>query len=142
MKATFHPNGFFVRVLHQFSNGMRLRLHTWPADRSDRSDPHDHRTWFISLPLCGRFIEHRYREVPGSIPIYKCRVTTGAERLDVHRDGQSGLERIETKIRYPGIPYYCSKEVIHSYSPARKRFAASLVLFGPTIGKIPKAWII
>lgn len=74
------------------------------------------------------------------VPFYLCRATTSTERT-VDRGGMSGLERIQTKTRYPMIPYFCSKDVIHSYAPAKKSFAASIVLFGPVRNKIPKAWI-
>lgn len=136
-----HPNGFTVRLLMSFANGARLRLHTWSANRGDRSDPHDHRTWFISIPLWGRFVEYRYKEVAGNIPTYRCRSTTTKARLDISRDGQSDVEVTSKHIRYPLVPYFCSQDVIHSYAPMKKSFAASLVLFGPTNGKTPRAWI-
>jgi hypothetical protein len=141
MNVTNHPNGFVVRLIHQFKNGARLRLHTWASNRPDRSDPHDHRTWFISLPLWGRFVEYRFKEVDGSIPIYRCRSSTDKERLDIFRDGQSAVQVISKHIRYPFIPYICRKEVIHSYSPMKNSFSASLVFFGKPTERIPRAWI-
>lgn len=140
MMKSEHPNGFTVRLLMAFTNGARLRLHTWSADRSDRAGPHDHRSWFISIPLWGRFIERRYREVTGDTSTYLCRATTSSER-DVTRSGQSGVEVTSEHARYPFVPYFCSADVIHSYVPLKKNFAASLVLFGPPENKIPKAWI-
>lgn len=138
---TFHPNGFTVRLLHTFWNGARLRLHTWAADRSNRSDPHDHRTWFISIPLWGRFVEYRYEEIPGNISTFRCRSTTSLDRLDTQEDGKSGVKFISKHVRYPFIPYFCSQDVIHSYAPLKKKFAASIVLFGPPTKKVPRAWI-
>lgn len=137
---SFHPNGFFVRLLHEFKNGARLRLHTW-AGQQERSDPHDHRTWFISIPLWGRFDETRYREVPGDIPIYHCRSTTSKERLDIEQNGTSDVEGISTHVRWPLIPYYCPVDAIHTFRPRKNSFSATLVLFGPTRNKTPRAWI-
>lgn len=141
MSVSKHPNGFIVKLLHTFSNGARLRLHRWSKNRVSENDPHDHRTWFISIPLWGIFEEHRYEEIEGDIPIYRCRSTTSKERLDIYKDGQSGLKLVSRKIRLPFIPYFCSMEKIHTFQPLSNGFAASLVLFGPPKNYTPKAWI-
>ncbi len=116
-KTTFHPNGFVVKLLHTFRNGARIRLHRWYKGRITTNDPHDHRAWFISIPIWGVFVEYRYQEVKGDIPIYRCRPNTSAERLNIYRDGQSGLKVISKHLRLPLIPYFCSKEEIHTVQP-------------------------
>jgi hypothetical protein len=141
MHKAFHPNGFLIRTLLTFWNGARLRIHTWDGNQSDRLDPHDHRTWFISIPLYGVFVEQRFEEIDGNTPIFKCRSTTRGGRLDIQREGQGGLRVIKTITRYPFIPYFVSKEDIHSFRPKTKSFVATLVLFGPPTNKSPRAWI-
>lgn len=141
MKNEQHPNGFVVRLLYTFWNGARIRLHRWYEGRSTENDPHDHRTWFISIPIWGVFEEFRYKEVEGDIPIYRCRSTTSKKRLEIYQDGKSGLKLVSRHIRLPLIPYYCSMEKIHTVQPLSKGFAASLVLFGPPKNYRPKAWI-
>lgn len=109
---------------------MRLRFHSW-RNSSETNDPHDHRTWFISIPLYGIFIEKRYKEVPGNIDVYSCRDDFNKERLNIKPVYKAGLELIETIYRLPFIPYFCPKDAIHTFKPLNKGFAASLVLFGP-----------
>lgn len=141
MKKEQHPNGFTVTLLHSFFNGARIRLHRWYEGRSDTNDPHDHRTWFISVPLWGIFVEKRYKQIAGDVAIFRCRTDLAKERLNVYQDGQSGLQLISSKIRLPFIPYFCSQNEIHTVQPVKKGFAASLVLFGPPKDYAPKVWI-
>ncbi len=140
-KSEQHPNGFLVTLLHTFKNGMRLRLHRWHEPHSLINDPHDHRTWFISLPIWGSFVEHRFKEVPGDIPIYRCRDNVDKPLLVVRLDGQSGLQLVKCKRRLPLIPYFCSSKEIHTVQPSNSGFAASLVLFGPKTDYSPRVWI-
>ena len=140
MTVEQHPNGFSVKLLHTFSNGARIRLHRWYPGRTDNNDPHDHRTWFISIPLWGIFREHRYQEVAGSIPIFRCRHEVSQKRLSVYQDGTGDTQLISSHWRIPFIPYFCSADEIHTVAPRKSGFAASLVLFGPPCKDSPKVW--
>lgn len=137
---TVHPNGFVIRLLYTFWNGARLRLHTWKK-RPTINDPHDHRTWFVSMPIWGLFREVRYTEVSGDIPIYRCRTSPNKERLEIFLEGSSGLQPISSCLRLPFVPYLCRQNEIHTLEPVIDGFCATLVLFGPDKSYQPRAWI-
>jgi len=143
MKGTLHPNGFVIRLLCAFRNGMRLRLHTWPTGVPRLESPHDHRSWFISIPLWGSFLERRYREEPSdtSMDVQRCHATTsgnGTPHVTFERTG--GVAEVMTTMRRAFMPYFCPADAIHSFAPTSPRFAASLVLFGPP-KRTPRVWL-
>lgn len=147
MNANPHPNGFVVRLLANF-RGYRLRLHTWPANpkRQRLETPHDHRSWFLSLPLWGWFSEWRFiQHDPGCCHsrvynVLRCHSTSGNGAPITTPDGHAGLIPDSRHIRRPLIPYFCPEEAIHSFVPLDQGFAASLVLFGPP-RRIPRAFV-
>jgi hypothetical protein len=142
LRGILHPNGFTIRLLAMWSNGMRLRFHTWNAEDSTTDSPHDHRSWFISIPLWGRFVERRYQEVAGDDrQVLVCHATSSGNGNPLTSPAGTGsVKEVSKTTRYPLIPYYCSVDTIHSYVPAKQGFAASLVLFGPN-KKTPKVWL-
>ncbi len=135
-----HPNGFIIRNLWTFANKARLRLHTWSNIKNHPNDPHNHRTWFISIPLWGVFLERRFKETIGNIPTYICRSNISQERLNINFNGFKGLKYLSSHVRFPLIPYFCSQDKIHTFEPINEGFAATLVLFGPP-KQTPKAFI-
>jgi hypothetical protein len=132
MKTEDHPIGFKKYVLLSFL-GYRLRLHVWP--RGGGSDSrHNHRWWFISVPLVGRFIDTRYVEVDGPGDFMKIDVldkggVRDGERV-YHADGESNLVVRKTYTRYPLVPYLCQDGAVQSYVPRGRGFHASLVVLG------------
>lgn len=149
MKRQEHPNGFGVRLLRTFKNGMRLRLHTWVPGVDRLKTPHDHRSWFISLPLWGRFLEQRYEEVrpferrtfySRPYQVLRCHQTSSNGRPITTPEGDSQLISVSSHTRYPLVPYFCGSGAIHSFVPIRPGFAASLVLFGAP-KHIPRAFV-
>jgi len=142
LKGVLHPNGFTIRLIASLKNGMRLRLHTWSANDATLESPHDHRSWFISLPLWGKFIERRFQEVAGEDrEVLECHATSSGNGSPLTtKMGRGSVREVSQHTRYPFLPYFCSSNSIHSYSPQKKGFAASLVLFGPN-KKTPKVWL-
>lgn len=140
-KGVLHPNGFVVRLLQKLPLGMRLRLHTWPSGKKRLDSPHDHRSWFVSLPLWGTFEEKRY-ETSSQIDydVILCHQTSGNGKPVTTPAGCAGLEPKTCCNRAAGIPYFCPGDAIHSFVPRGPGFAASLVLFGPP-SKVPRAYI-
>ncbi len=145
MSAT-HPNGFVVKLLATLPFGMRLRLHWWPVGGRRLDSPHDHRSWFVSLPLMGSFVERRYREArPGAeagseeFSVLRCDPTGGNGSPRCEAAGRGRLELVGFS-RRRWLPYFCPGSAIHSFLPSGPGFAASLVLFGPP-RKTPRAWI-
>lgn len=132
MKKESHPIGFRKYILFSFF-GYRLRLHVWPTGQGTESR-HNHRWWFVSMPLIGRFDDTRYREVEPSGDFVKIDVTD----RDGMRDGErryrqkapSDLQLIKKNIRYPFVPYLCRLGEIHSYVPHGPGLHASLVFVG------------
>ena len=136
MKATLHPNGFWVILLGSLF-GFRLRLHYWPDATEDKS-PHNHRSWFISLPLFGELMETTYEEVPGDEPVRVCGSLPGNGIPDTI-EGRAGALRAGLIRRHRLLlPYLCKAEAIHSVIVPNK--TATLILFGPDKQR-PKAWI-
>jgi hypothetical protein len=105
MKIEHHPNGFtkftFVGPL-----GYRVRLHYWPKGHEKSLSRHNHRWWFISVPLWGRFVDDRYDEVPDSRTL-RIRVSDRDDTRDSARAyalyGTSGLRLKATLTRYPFV---------------------------------------
>ncbi|NJC12943.1 hypothetical protein F4558_002769 [Micromonospora profundi] len=142
MKTEMHPIGFRKYILMSF-RGYRLRLHVWP-DGVGTDSRHNHRWWFVSMPLFGRFLDTRFREVPASGRYLKIDV---ADRDGVrdgersyHLKGESDLEVVKRKIRYPLIPYLCRFGEIHSYVPYKPGFHASLVFLGRLRRQTSEIW--
>ncbi len=136
-----HPNGFWVFLLKSFENGLRLRIHYWPRGATRLKTPHDHRSWFVSLPLWGLFREVRYAEVEGSaFRVINCASTTSNGRAITTEAGRGNLTPISTHHRIPFVPYFCGVGVIHSLQPVFDGPAVSLVLFGRHRRR-PKAWL-
>lgn len=136
-----HPNGFWVYLLKTFWNGARIRLHYWPRGQKRLDTPHNHRTWFVSIPLWGLFTEKQYVEVEGdNFNVVKCHSTTSGSSVLTTPVGKGNVCQTKSKIRIPLLPYYCGMESIHSFTPIGKGPAVTLVLFGPP-KKTPKAWI-
>jgi hypothetical protein len=150
--AALHPNGFLIRLLKTFKNGMRLRLHTWPAGEARLETPHDHRSWFVSLPLWGRFVEKRFVEVQPTVTdialredlehftVLRCHSTSGNGAPITTPEGKGWLVEERTRVRLPLVPYFCPVDALHSFVPASPGFAASLVLFGPP-KQVPRAFV-
>ena len=130
MRTESHPIGFRKYVLLSMF-GVRLRLHVWRDGGVDSR--HNHRWWFVSVPLIGRFVETRYQEAAGN-DMLKIAVLDEAGRRDSGRvyrkSGLSSLDSEKTRIRYPLIPYYCPIDAIHSLVPMSGGLHASLVLIG------------
>lgn len=142
MTATLHPNGFRIRLLATFRNGMRLRLHTWERGVERLETPHNHRSWFVSVPLWGRFTERRFVESEDgkAYDVRRCHATTSNGKPFTTPEGQGDLREVSATTRYPFVPYVCRVGAIHSFVPRSIGRAASLVLFGPP--KVtPRAWV-
>lgn len=122
---------------------MRIRLHIWPSGVKRLDSPHDHRSWFISLPLWGVFEEKKYIETDTGeeYDVVKCHATTsGNGKPNTTPHGKGGLVKISSKTHWPLVPYICRRGEIHSFMPKSRGYAASIVLFG-TPGVTPKAWL-
>ncbi len=136
--AVLHPNGFYVKLLASLS-GFRVRFHYWPKASVDKS-PHNHRSWFLSLPLWGSLTETRYEEVPGDVyDKHACGVTPGNGSPVAEPAGTGNLNSVSEHTRRTYVPYFCSKDTIHSVASHGRTL--TLVLFGPSDGKRrPLAW--
>lgn len=137
-----HPNGFWIYLVKIFWNGARLRIHFWPKGIKRLETPHNHRSWFISIPIWGIFSEHRFVEVPGNdFDVLKChRTTSGKDGSLTTPDGTSSVKIVSSHRRYPFIPYFCRFDTIHSFAPKGSGIGLTVVLFGPH-KKTPKAWV-
>lgn len=142
MKTETHPIGFRKYILLSLF-GYRLRLHVWPKGEGTDSR-HNHRWWFVSVPLFGKFIDTRYSEVETSNELLKINVTDRDGVRDgqrsYHLKGASGLVVRETKVRYPFLPYLCRFGEVHSYVPHRRGFHASLVFIGRLRSEASEIW--
>jgi hypothetical protein len=132
MRSENHPVGFRKFILLS-AFGCRLRLHVWP-DGGGSDSRHNHRWWFVSLPLLGKFKEMRYCESPGQsylkIDVLDADGVRDTERI--YRAGdRSSLTVVGEHIRRPLIPYFCPVGAIHSLVPIGEGRHASLVLVGP-----------
>ena len=125
-----HPVGFKKYILIA-AFGYRLRLHVWRGVGNDSR--HNHRWWFVSVPLIGTFEETRFREHAGQ-EFAKISVLDESGRRDGGRlyqlEGTSDLEVVRVHRRYPLIPYLCRVGEIHSLVPDKRGLHASLVLVG------------
>jgi hypothetical protein len=109
-----------------------VRLHVWKGSQGSDSR-HNHRWWFVSMPLIGRFVDVRYSDAQGS-EFLRINVsdTDGRDSSREYRlEGSNSLSIRQRYIRYPFIPYFCKIGDIHSYYPLRSGLHASLVLSGP-----------
>ncbi len=143
---TMHPNGFAVRLLATLPWGMRLRIHVWPEGVERLETPHDHRSWFVSLPLWGTFLEQRFEESDAgddraeSYQVLRCHKTSGNRKPITTPEGTASLRLLHARLRYRLRPYFCPSHAIHSFSPTGSDYAASLVLFGPP-KQVPRAYV-
>lgn len=133
MKIEHHPNGFTKLTLGSIF-GYRIRVHYWPRTEEKYGSRHNHRWWFISMPLFGAFTDNRYEEVPDSNTM-RIKVTDQGNVRDSKREyaleGTSGLRLKAKHIRYPLFPYLCRLGEIHSYYPKGNGRHASLVIISP-----------
>lgn len=136
-----HPNGFWIYLVKAFWNGARLRLHYWPRGEKRLDTPHDHRSWFISVPLWGRFLEKRFVEADGEdFEVLRCHQTSGNGKPLTTSIGVGNVRQTSQRYRYPFIPYFCGLGAIHALVPKGLGPAITVVLFGPP-KKTPKAWV-
>ena len=135
-----HPNGFWIAILATLG-GWRLRLHYWPPDSVKLDTSHDHRSWFLSLPLWGILEEHRFEEAPGDeLQILNCNSTTRRAAGPLTSPaGLGSVRKTRRRFRLPFIPYFCPVNAIHSTLP-RTRRVVTLCLFG-SHRKVPRAWV-
>lgn len=140
--ANLHPNGFWIYMIKTFWNGARLRVHFWSRGAKRLETPHNHRSWFISLPLWGRFSENRFIETAGEdFEVLKChRTASGGNGSMTTPIGTGSVKLVSQHRRCPLIPYLCGSGTIHSLIPRGEGAALTIVLFGPH-KKTPKAWI-
>jgi hypothetical protein len=142
MKIEHHPNGFTKFILGSVF-GYRIRVHYWPRAEKKYRSRHNHRWWFISMPLFGAFIDNRYEEVPDNNTM-RISVTDQGNMRDSKREyileGRSGLRLKAEHIRYPPIPYLCRLGEIHSYYPKGNGPHASLVIISPLKTRSSEIW--
>jgi len=137
-----HPNGF-TKIIIGATFGYRIRLHYWPKGADKSESRHNHRWWFISIPLLGRFVDNRYTETQDGQTM-RIKVLDRNDIRDSTRsyilDGTSGLRLRRTYIRQPFIPYICSVGEIHSYYPKGDGRHASLVIISPLKANSSDIW--
>jgi hypothetical protein len=140
--SNLHPNGFWIYMIKIFWNGARLRIHFWPKNVERLDTPHNHRSWFISIPLWGRFSEKRFVETSGNnFEVLKChRTASGGNGSLTTPIGTGSIRLVSQHRRWPLIPYLCRLGTIHSLVPKSNGTAFTIVLFGPH-KEAPKAWI-
>jgi hypothetical protein len=131
MKKEDHPVGFKKYILVSVA-GYRVRLHVWPTGEGNDSR-HNHRWWFISIPIIGKFVETRYSEVSGSSYV-KIDVADEHRVRDSNRrylaKGESALDVLARKVRRPPVPYVCPIGAIHSLVPHGDGLHVSLIFCG------------
>ena len=135
-----HPNGFYLTLLGSI-RGCRIRIHYWPPETEKLDTPHDHRSWFVSIPLWGLLEERRFEAIEGDgLEIHRCSATTAGNGKPITRKvGLGDVRQTRRTMRFPFIPYLCPVDAIHSLVPKTRR-ALTLVVFGPN-KKAPKAWL-
>jgi hypothetical protein len=142
LKAEDHPNGF-TKIIIGTVFGYRIRLHYWPSSAVKYRSRHNHRWWFISIPLLGAFTDNRYKEVEGDTTM-RIQVSDRANVRDSDRvyslEGNSGLRLKASRTRYPLLPYYCGLGEIHSYYPKGNGPHASLVIISPLKSDTSDIW--
>lgn len=143
METEIHPLGFRKYVLASLF-GCRIRLHVWTEIVPDHK-PHNHRWWFLSVPLFGRFVEHRYREAPSADNNFQ-KIDIG-DRFGIRDgireyrvNGSSRLALLGTRIRYPMVPYICRSDEIHTLTPRKEGVHVSLVLIGRLRRSTSQMW--
>lgn len=134
-----HPNEFVKFVLQEWPDGSRLRLHVWQR-RSPRSDVHNHRWDFVSMPLVGSFQEHLYEIREGNGVLLSCNSTTADDGVHVQVVGSAGVARVATLLRPAGVPYDCDLTSFHSFTPEGTGLAASLVYRGSAASDLALVW--
>lgn len=141
MKIEHHPNGFTKFVVGTFF-GYRIRIHYWPKGANKSESRHNHRWWFVSIPLLGRFVDNRYAEVAdGDTMRIKVFDENGRDSGRTYTlDGTSGLLLRRTYVRYPLIPYFCGRREIHSYYPRGNGRHMSLVIISPVKVEFSDIW--
>jgi hypothetical protein len=142
MKVEHHPNGFTKFIVGSIF-GYRIRIHYWPRSEEKYRSRHNHRWWFISMPLLGTFVDNRYEEVSDSNTM-RIEVTDRGDVRDSKRQytlaGTSGLRLKAEHVRHPFIPYLCHLGEIHSYYPKGNGPHASLVLISPLKSGSSEIW--
>jgi hypothetical protein len=141
MKKENHPVGFKKYVLISVL-GYRVRIHVW-SDGHGNDSRHNHRWWFVSIPLVGKFVESRYREVNGEsfvkIDVADKSGIRDGDRRYIAR-GFSGLEVMARRIRRPLVPYVCPVGAIHSLVPDGGGLHVSLVFSGRLQSATSEIW--
>ncbi len=142
MKVEHHPNGFIKLIFEGFF-GYRIRVHYWPKGAPKSESKHNHRWWFISIPLLGRFVDNRYTETQGGDSV-RIKVLDRDDVRDSSRvytlEGASRLRLRKRYIRYPLVPYLCRLGEIHSYYPHGNGRHASLVIISPIKVNYSEIW--
>jgi hypothetical protein len=95
------------------------------------------------MPLIGRFVDTRYRETAAGNYLKIDVADRDGVRDDERRysvSGESNLEVVQRRIRYPFLPYLCRFGEIHSYIPKGKGLHASLVFTGRLRAKVSNIW--
>jgi hypothetical protein len=142
VKIENHPNGF-TKITFDGIFGYRIRIHYWPKGTPKSESQHNHRWWFISIPLMGCFVDNRYSETTNNRTM-RIRVFDRDDVRDSSRDYSfdrtSGLQLRKTFIRYPLVPYLCRLGEIHSYYPRGNGRHASLVIISPIKVKFSEIW--
>ena len=142
MKIENHPNGF-KKIIVGSIFGYRIRIHYWRKGAPKSESRHNHRWWFVSIPLLGRFLDSRYEEVKDGSTM-RIKVFDEDDQRDSGRvytlDGKSGLRLRRSYVRYPLIPYFCSKDEIHSYYPRGDGRHVSLVIISPLKVDFSEIW--
>ena len=129
-----HPLGFLKIVLVTFSNGSKLRLHVWPAERSCDISPdvHDHFWDFCSLILKGEmeFVDFALSESGDRFYHYRL-LPTGPARYDQTYLGQSILS-VDSVRRIRAGEFICvNRTTLHKAYPVVRGLCATILLQGP-----------
>jgi len=137
-----HPNGF-TKIIVGSLFGYRIRIHHWPKGANKSESQHNHRWWFVSIPLLGRFVDNRYTEVRDGSAM-RIKVFDQDGQRDSGRaymlGGTSGLRLRRTYLRYPLVPYFCRRSEIHSYYPHGDGRHISLVIISPVKVEFSEIW--
>lgn len=142
MKIENHPNGF-TKIIVGGILRYRVRVHYWPTGAPKSESRHNHRWWFISIPLLGRFVDNRYTETQAGDEL-RIKVLDRNDVRDSSRvyalEGASGLQLRKRYIRYPLVPYLCRLGEIHSYYPHGDGRHVSLVIISPIKVDFSEIW--
>jgi hypothetical protein len=142
VKVEKHPNGFTKVVIGSIF-GFRLRLHYWPKTAEKSYSRHNHRWWFISIPIIGIFVDNRYEEITNATTL-RIDVADQGPLRDSERiysmAGNSGLRLKAMHLRLPFLPYICRVGEIHSYYPKGTSRHASIVITSPIKARTSQIW--